>query len=232
MAKSKSSSATVTVVAEPIWPRVSCKPYLVAEELEKDQIIIINDFLNREECVAFTKFLGKLALTATPPAKRGEANRVNDRISLTSESFAKSLFEAIQPHVSDWPSFQNHLTPPANPHSLNPNIRLYRYSEGQYFGPHYDDSVSYSAADGRNVWTEWTLLVYLTGVEDGVEGGETVFYKPAAKKKAAPPPVIAPLARGTALLHRHGKECMLHEGRKVLAGSKLVLRSDLAFAQS
>lgn len=98
--------------------------------------------------------------------------RVVDRISIPSESFAKSLYEAIQPHVSQWSSFQTHLSPPAHPHSLNPNIRLYRYSEGQYFGAHYDDSVSYPAADGKSVWTEWTLLVYLTGAEDGVEGGE------------------------------------------------------------
>jgi hypothetical protein len=54
-------------------------------------------------------------------------------------------------------------------HSLNPNIRLYKYTPSQHFNPHYDDSVR-DAKTGAV--SEWTLLVYLTGVEDGVQGGE------------------------------------------------------------
>lgn len=38
--------------------------------------------------------------------------------------------------------------------------------------PHYDDSV-HDAITGA--MSEWTLLIYLTGVEDGVEGNETTF---------------------------------------------------------
>ena len=37
------------------------------------------------------------------------------------------------------------------------------------FRPHYDDSVRDPATGAKS---EWTLLIYLTGVEDGVEGGE------------------------------------------------------------
>lgn len=75
--------------------------------------------------------------------------------------------------------------------------------------------------------SEWTLLIYLTGAEDGVEGGETIFYK---EERGKPREVIAPpLKRGTALLHRHGQQCMLHEGSLVKRGTKYVLRSDLMF---
>ena len=35
--------------------------------------------------------------------------------------------------------------------------------------PHYDDSVRDLVT---GIKSEWTLLIYLTGVEDGVEGGE------------------------------------------------------------
>lgn len=35
--------------------------------------------------------------------------------------------------------------------------------------PHYDDSVKDPLTGAKS---EWTLLIYLTGVEDGVEGGE------------------------------------------------------------
>ena len=54
-------------------------------------------------------------------------------------------------------------------HSLNSNIRLYKYTPSQHFNPHYDDSVR-DAKTGTV--SEWTLLIYLTGVEDGVQGGE------------------------------------------------------------
>jgi len=148
---------------------------------------------------------------------------VNDRISIQSRDFADSLWVALAPYVSTIPSFSGPFNKACG---FNPNIRLYRYSPGQYFGPHYDDSVRDSMT-GR--WSEWTLLVYLTGEEDGVEGGETVFYKPRTKKVMDE--IVAPLRKGTALMHRHGKECMLHEGREVTQGTKLVLRSDLMFSR-
>ncbi len=34
---------------------------------------------------------------------------------------------------------------------------------------------------------------------------------------------------GLALLHRHGDDCLLHEGRPVIAGTKYILRSDVIF---
>lgn len=93
----------------------------------------------------------------------------------------------------------------------------------QHFGAHYDDSVKDIHTGAKS---EWTLLIYLTGVEDGVKGGETVFYIEKGKLRET---IVAPLTRGTALLHRHGSECLLHEGTLVREGTKYVLRSDLMF---
>ena len=76
---------------------------------------------------------------------------------------------------------------------------MYKYTPNQHFGPHYDDAVADPSGNGSR--SEWTLLIYLTGVEDGVRGGETVFYLDSKMKKQ----VKAPLNRGTALLHRY--EC-------------------------
>ena len=77
--------------------------------------------------------------------------------------------------------------------------------------------------------TTWTLLLYLTSPATGCEGGETVFYPglPKRSKLSTPEPVVAELEVGLALLHRHGKDCMLHEGREVTAGEKWVIRSDV-----
>lgn len=74
--------------------------------------------------------------------------------------------------------------------------------------------------------TTWTLLIYLTGRSDGVVGGETVFY---TRPKRGEEIVVEP-EKGLALLHKHGADCMLHEGRLVSEDGgvgKWVLRSDL-----
>ena len=90
---------------------------------------------------------------------------------------------------------------------------MYKYTTGQHFGPHYDDSVRDTVTGDKS---EWTLLIYLTGVQDGVEGGEvslvmlrhcrdlillqTLFYK---QQRGKPQEVVTPpLTRGTVLLHR------------------------------
>lgn len=46
---------------------------------------------------------------------------------------------------------------------------MYKYTPHQHFGQHYDDSVKDAETGSKS---EWTLLVYLTGAEDGVQGGE------------------------------------------------------------
>jgi len=81
--------------------------------------------------------------------------------------------------------------------------------------------------------TTWTLLLYLTSPATGCIGGETVFYpepspgKGRSKKEPPPEPVVVQLETGMALLHKHGADCMLHEGREVTSGEKWVIRSDL-----
>ena len=89
----------------------------------------------------------------------------------------------------------------------------------------FPSATSVNAVPAR---TTWTLLLYLSSAATGCEGGETVFYPtPANKREPTPAPIIAAPEVGMALLHRHGKDCMLHEGREVTAGEKWIIRSDL-----
>lgn len=69
--------------------------------------------------------------------------------------------------------------------------------------------------------TTWTALLYLTSAATGCIGGETIFYPDDAKK------LVVELETGMLLLHKHGQDCMLHEGSKVVAGEKWVIRSDI-----
>ncbi|KAG6918040.1 hypothetical protein DXG01_016895 [Tephrocybe rancida] len=231
---SKTTSTTKTSAPEYQFPPLSAKEELECRTLLEDQILLIDDLFTPAECKAFVKFIDELPLELTSPKKRGEAERVNHRFSVTSVTFAQRLHALLTPHLPSFPyptstkRTQKEGDPPRLPHSFNSNIRVYKYTPEQHFGKHYDDSVRDPMTGAKS---EWTLLVYLTGVEDGVEGGgvidKTLFYK---DERGKPQEVIsAPLTRGTALLHRHGQECMLHEGSMVTKGNKYVLRSDLMF---
>ena len=49
----------------------------------------------------------------------------------------------------------------------------------------------------------------------------------SAKKNTFAEPIAVEPEVGMALLHKHGQDCLLHEGRKVVGGEKWVIRSDL-----
>ncbi|KAI0319370.1 hypothetical protein OF83DRAFT_1055091 [Amylostereum chailletii] len=222
-----------TITAPPIltrapeFPDLTSKKALPCRALLEDQILLIDNFFTVDECKRFVQFIDSQPLELTPPKKRGEAIRVNHRISYTSPSFAQRMFEILRPHLPSFPYPASLKRPHATArpaHSLNSNIRLYKYTPMQHFGQHYDDSVRDTETGAVS---EWTLLIYLSGVEDGVVGGETIFY-PTDKRKSSGA-ITAPLTRGTALLHRHGHECLLHEGSPVRCGTKYVLRSDIMF---
>lgn len=236
------TAARATRVA---WPAIYPKAIDAnsVEWLIEDQLCLIPNYLTAKECSAFIATCSSQQLLPSPPAKKGEAHRTNARFSSDDPSFAQRLWDAgLSLCCSSWLAIEGKSKGlPAS--GLNSNIRVYRYEPSQLFGAHYDGSVT-DAANGKR--SEWTLLIYLSGAQDGVEGGETVFYKDHSRKGGADREVVAPLDRGTALLHRHGdvsdcdslgsnkadiakQACMLHEGRPPIKGTKWVLRSDVMF---
>lgn len=114
---------------------------------------------------------------------------------------------------------------------LNPRIRIYRYTKGQYFDCHCESDeqgscirkVLTSLDDESNLLTlntkpsptpsktTWTLLLYLTSPVTGCEGGQTVFYPDdiPGKSSVVQEPIVVDLEVGTVLLHKHGNDCML-----------------------
>ncbi|ORY07592.1 hypothetical protein K493DRAFT_310135 [Basidiobolus meristosporus CBS 931.73] len=207
-----------------IWPRLSAKKSLKLEELMSSQIYVIDHFFTEKECreiIAFSEETLKFepAVKGLIP-KKGEAFRDNDRFSIKDASFAQYLWDSgIKELCQSWTVGAKTAV------GLNDNIRLYKYHPGQKFDPHYDDSVK--DTQGRS--SEFTLLIYLNGGGDDsafpLRGGETVFYSMKAKE----PPLSYKPVRGSALLHRHGAKCLLHEAKEVISGVKYVLRSDLMY---
>lgn len=247
-AKGSGSSSTKQDRAELVnFPRIgyengskpSSRKLGEASVLETDQILMYSNTLTDKECDALVAMFDPgrgagdaLAMQPSPPARKGEAERTNSRFSTVSPVFAAQLYEAtgIKQAVAAWPSMFPQSA--SVPKALSSNIRIYRYDPGDIFACHYDDHSTdphYGPTFGR---TEWTLLIYLTGEPD-IQGGQTVFYKshtrPKAGINATDKAVVAPLQKGAALFHRHGKVCMLHEALPPTKGTKWVLRSDLIF---
>ncbi|KAM0322710.1 hypothetical protein ACHAQA_009301 [Verticillium albo-atrum] len=146
------------------------------------------------------------------------ALRVNDRLRFDDPRFASQLWwqtglrEALQQE-----EFRGLWG--GGVVGLNSNIRIYRYTEGQYFDPHYDDSNNVLVYD-QNLGapptpakTTWTILLYLTTSGEGGEelggcsGGETVFF-PNERRLPSEEISVPPMA-GLLLLHKHGDDCLL-----------------------
>ncbi|KDN52724.1 hypothetical protein K437DRAFT_162716 [Tilletiaria anomala UBC 951] len=210
------------------FPSIFPKPLSTdsVDWLLPDQLCLVRNFLTAKECATFITACSQLTFIASPPPRKGEAHRTNDRFSFEDQAFAEKLWEAgLAQCCQGWVGSEAKVNG-RTASGLNPNIRVYRYSPSQLFGAHYDDSVT-DPKTGKK--SEWTLLIYLSGIEDGIEGGETVFYKDHSRKGDSDREIVAPLERGSALLHRHGNACMLHEARPPRKGTKWVLRSDVMF---
>ena len=261
------SSSSAGPHSPPQWPPLS--PLLPAADLavitlHPDQVLTIPHLWTSTLCRTYVNFLATLPLTTTPgKPRRGDAVRVNDRFQVEDTGFAERLWSctALQ-ELCSRPVIEGRgeLDAAATRElwggevlGLNSNIRIYRYTRGQFFDQHcklfpfsrpgQSDPILIPAIDDESnnvafssptspspvpAKTTWTLLLYLTAHSTGCEGGQTVFHPaPVTKRGTAPPPVVADLQVGMALLHRHGKDCLLHEGKEVTAGEKWVIRSDL-----
>jgi predicted 2-oxoglutarate/Fe(II)-dependent dioxygenase YbiX len=102
---------------------------------------------------------------------------------------------------------------------LSHRINMYRYDQGDEFNPHIDgDWPGYGlSTDGQgmvqwpNTHSKLTMLLYMNGTEDGIEGGETVLFDQGQKQVS-----IAPKT-GRALFFRHGSNrgSVLHAGARI-----------------
>ena len=161
---------------------------------------ILPDFLSPSECQEWINYMEASGPTLLEQrATRRMASRSCWRHSVQSPSTAQALFQRL---------------PVPNAVACNPNIRLYKYTKGQCFGAHVDES-NEIAGVGR---TFWTALVYLSDCG----GGATRFQQPLGQGEIAFAPQV-----GTLLLHLHGDDCLVHSADAVTSGVKYVLRTDV-----
>jgi len=170
------------------------------------------------ECLALLDRLrGVEWLAAT--VNRASGREVDERLRnngtavLRDDGLADALWARVRPSVprtmfAEWDGGTRRAVHPVG---LYLPLRVYRYEVGQQFGLHQDQS--YAGPDGAR--SLLTLLVYL---DDQIEGGETEFPEQG---------ITIPPRTGDGLWFQH---MVLHAGKRVTAGVKHVLRTDVLYA--
>jgi hypothetical protein len=136
--KKSKSEGIATPNITPNWPPFS--PLIPASDLALEnrvpgQIVTIPNFWTSTLCKNYVSFLSSLPLTTTPgKPKKGDAVRVNDRFQIDDPTFAKALWE--QTCLKGIVEAQSGELWGGDVIGLNPNIRIYRYSKGQFFDQH------------------------------------------------------------------------------------------------
>lgn len=153
MGKRKDAAAISSAPAEqpPHWPpfkSLISSSSLSLQEILPNQILTIPNLWPSSLCKSYVSFLSSLPLVTTPgKPKKGEAVRVNDRFQIQDAAFAKRLWEETAMKDVVLGNIQSEdgikLDEEARKKlwggdvvGLNPNIRIYRYSKGQYFDQH------------------------------------------------------------------------------------------------
>lgn len=133
----------------PNWPVLTPLPLsegLSFDTLLSDQILTVSNFWTSTLCKNYVSFLKTLPLTTTPgKPKRGDAVRVNDRLQVQDAGFAERLWTetglremVLKPVVNgvEMSEEARNKLWGGKVLGLNSNIRVYRYSKGQFFDQH------------------------------------------------------------------------------------------------
>lgn len=120
---------------------------------------------------------------------------------------------------------------------LSQRLNMYRYDANDVFNRHVDGEwPGYSLSEDRSRMLQWgdgvrsglTMVLYLNGPEDGVQGGCTRLFRRDGSWVDVSP------RKGSAVFFRHGfgPDSVVHEGRQVAAGaSKYVARINIMYGQ-
>ena len=217
MKKASASGAPIPLLSLPTLRRRAAHTVRKAEPSPCMDAFVVPDCLSAAECAAVVAATTPCLTLATSRGPRhGEAVRRHGRAECHSAAYAQQLWARLQPALAD-------ALPAAA--GLSPNLRFYCYDAGDVFGPHYDESSALAEPEtGRRLTTRYTVLFYVSGSD--VDGGETVFFAGGDERREL---CRVPPTQGSVLVFRHGAKGLLHRSGDVRAGTKWVLRTDLAF---
>ena len=205
----------------PLSPTDEVVARVVKRELPIPGVFVLENFLTPEECTAMVECTEAMGFEAAKlSTHRGmvmnKGVRNNARVIWhTQQEMIAPLFDRLQPFMPN----DDSAPPGYEPYALNQRLRIFKYSPGQRFLPHFDGGYAKSGTDRS--WA--TFIVYL---QAPVGGGQTNFFDRREAVLASVEPVP-----GTALVfyHDHHPWSPCHEGAEVTGGLKYALRSDVMY---
>jgi len=188
---------------------------------------VLHGMMSPKECRGLVDAAQRIGFTHAGLAIGDDVYRVNLavrnnlRVVLDDRSLANGLWPRIE-HAVD-PRHEG-----AKVHGLNWRFRVYAYSVGQRYFPHYDVRMELGPGE-----TRFSVVVFLN---DDFDGGQTRFFEEKDKANrrgkgrgrkfdnrvrfAVRPPI------GSAVVFDHH---LLHEGAEVTRGVKYAVRTDLIY---
>jgi hypothetical protein len=171
-------------------------------KLNNRPIIVMESLLSKEECaelIAFMESQPKIETLRSGTAKY-------DRFILISKEWASKIYERIYPFLPR--GYREGI-------SINDYFRFSKYHPGGYFLQHRD-GMNQNAEGKRTIMT---VNIFLN--DEGIEGGETVFFDDKDPKN---PAIICPPTAGTGVIFDRE---ILHSGAHVKGGYKYLFRTDV-----
>jgi hypothetical protein len=180
----------------------SILPEIDGYTLNHRPILVMKNLLSKEECKDLIDFMEKQ--TKIENLRSGSAKY--DRFVLISKEWASKIYERIIPFLPK--GYREGI-------SINDYFRFSKYHPGGYFLQHRDGLNQNS--EGKR--TIMTVNIFLN--EEGIEGGETIFFDDKDPKN---PAIICPPTTGTGVIFDRE---ILHLGNHVTSGYKYLFRTDV-----
>ena len=191
---------------------------MTKKNLLGNEIFTLDNILSPKECAEYITLTENIGYTDAPiNTIRGFEIRPdirnNQRVILDDQERAFDLWQRVSSYIPSiigkWQAI-----------GLNERFRFYRYDPGQRFALHHDGS--YRRPNGDE-----SLLTFMIYLNEGFEGGDTLFHLSLRYYEDLPNIAVIP-ATGMVLCFVHD---LVHEGAPIIQGRKYVLRSDIMYRQ-
>jgi len=207
---------------------------------------LVENLLTPDECKQFIEISEKMGYEPSPLRDLDTINSNNfKRDSSTStirnslrvmldipDHIGRVLEERLLPHMPATVECNKYQWQVHRENPINKRWRFNRYDKGNYFKPHFDAGYVY-----KN-FVDKTLFTFILYLNDGFEGGETIFFPGGRKRlysKREPglEYKVIPKAGMAICFFQDGELSPFHEGAMLLGDvPKYILRSDLRYTRN
>lgn len=195
---------------------------------------MIKDVLSPSECKAIIAAGESVEFVPDEPIREGMDRSVlaHNFYWVTDTAFHDKLWSRVS-------SFLPSSVDGKVARGLNRRFRVYRYVPGAEYRSHIDgawppsgikEDDTYVYDDSPPEKKQSSLFTFLLYLNDEFEGGETMFFLPAAREGVLNAYPVRPVMGSVAIFpHGETKGALLHEGTSVTKGAKYIIRTDVEY---